>query len=552
MYIFQAMRFLLLLLVSSFPAFCQDSLGLVSFSLDSASVKSFRTDTVSEIRFIVSVKPGYHLFANGIKTEYLIPTRLEIEKAEGLSILEIRYPQGTEKVFFDIKERMYEGVFAIPVMARVRSGNEFSLAAVLKYQACNDRMCLPPAEKKAVFERKKGFFAAFLFLFLGGLLLNLTPCVYPVIPITLSFFAGQARMSKLKTAFFAGCYVLGIAFTYSLLGTLAALSGGLMGSALQHPAVLWAIVLLFIILSLSMFGLYEIRVPQFMSSLGVGRKGPAGALMMGLIVGIVAAPCVGPVTAGLLLHVAEKRDALYGFLNFFFLSLGLGAPYFALAFFSASLRALPGSGGWMVWVRKFFGFVLLMLALYYTRPLLPLWLTRALALATALAGAFYLGFLEKSALGRFPGFIRFQRVFGICVLAVSIIYFTWEREKGAAPVPRHAAITVEESARLRASGVPFVLDFRADWCAPCRRFEETVLTTARVREALSRVSLYTVDVTRSDDFAARAMADSFRVVGVPTLIFMAADGREAERVTEYIEAEAFLNLLDGITPKEDK
>jgi len=561
------MRGLIVYLLLAVFAYGQKVPDVLVFSVDSFSLKSIRRNEASEINFVIKIRTGWHVFSNEIRTGYLIPTKLNLRLPEDVALEEIHYPQGVKKTFFDVTEPLYEGTVVIPVVLKVKSGGKKAVEAALRYQACNDRLCLAPAEKKITFElpegraalpfvpggEGRGLAAVLFFLFLSGILLNLTPCVYPVVPITLSFFAGQSASSRGRTALLASCYVLGIAATYSTLGVLAALSGSIMGSALQHPAVLGGVSALFVILALSLFGLYEIRVPAFLSALGIGRRGAAGAFMMGLIVGIVAAPCVGPVTAGLLLHVAERQEVLAGFLYFFTLSLGLGAPYFVLAFFSVRLSMLPGSGGWMVWIRKMFGFVLLLLAAYYARPLLPGRGPFILFSLLLSAAALYLGFLEKSAKGRFPVFVRFQRVFGICLLAASIIYFTGEWRKGsAAPagVTTGTDISFAEYIRLKAAGSPFIIDFRADWCAPCRQFEEKVLTDPEVRKALERLPVYTVDVTRSDDRAAQEMAARFRIAGVPTLVFVDRAGREKERVTEYIDSKRFLEKLGNLAGEE--
>ena len=208
-------------------------------------------------------------------------------------------------------------------------------------------------------------------LFVGGLALNLTPCVYPVIPLTLSFFAGQAQGQNRRVFRLALVYVLGMATTYSALGVAAALSGRLFGSALQSPWVLGFVAVVLVALALSMFGLYDLRMPSALMQKAGARSGAAGAYAMGLLVGVVAAPCVGPFVLGLLAFVAARQQAGLGFLFFFVLSLGLGLPYLFLGAFSGSLARLPRAGMWMESVKKVFGWVLLAMAAYFLRPALP-------------------------------------------------------------------------------------------------------------------------------------------------------------------------------------
>ncbi|MCK4775549.1 MAG: sulfite exporter TauE/SafE family protein, partial [Candidatus Krumholzibacteria bacterium] len=219
---------------------------------------------------------------------------------------------------------------------------------------------------------RRGAFVAFLIVFLGGLALNLTPCVYPIIPITVSYFGGQASGSKGNTLILALLYLVGMAAMYSTLGVIAALTGSILGSALQNPLVTAVVAGVMVLLALSMFGLYEIRIPARLSSVaGTAKKGYAGAFLMGLTVGIVAAPCIGPFVLGLLTFVGEKGDPMMGFAIFLTLSLGLGLPYVFLAVASGSISKLPRSGEWMEWVRKLFGVLLLAMAVYFLDPVLP-------------------------------------------------------------------------------------------------------------------------------------------------------------------------------------
>ena len=218
----------------------------------------------------------------------------------------------------------------------------------------------------------RGIFVTLLLVFLGGLALNLTPCVYPMIPITISYFGGQSQGKKGSLVAHACLYVIGMAVTYSVLGVFAAMTGSLFGTALQYPPVLIGIALVMVLLALSMFDVYEFRMPAFLNRLAGGsQKGFAGTFLMGLTVGIVAAPCIGPFVLGLLTYVGNKGNAFLGFVLFFVLALGMGVPFIVLGVFSGSIKKLPRSGAWMVWVRKVFGFILLAMAVYFLEPLFP-------------------------------------------------------------------------------------------------------------------------------------------------------------------------------------
>ena len=234
---------------------------------------------------------------------------------------------------------------------------------------------------------RHGMLLVLLSIFVGGLALNLTPCVYPVIPLTLGYFGNQAAGSRGRRFGLAGLYVLGMATMYSVLGVAAALSGKLFGSMLQNPWVLAAIAAALVAMALSMFGVWEIRMPTTLMNRAGARAGAAGAFGMGLFVGIVAAPCVGGFIVGLLAFVAARQDPYLGFLFFFTLSIGLGLPYLFLAAYSGKIARLPRAGEWMDGVKKVFGWVLLAMAAYFLRSVVPQPFGRWLLPAVLVIGA---------------------------------------------------------------------------------------------------------------------------------------------------------------------
>jgi thiol:disulfide interchange protein DsbD len=193
-----------------------------------------------------------------------------------------------------------------------------------------------------------------LSIFAGGMALNLTPCVYPLIPITISYFGGKSDRWQLYGH--GICYVGGLSITNSILGVVAALTGGLMGAILQNPLVLIFVATILVILATSLFGLWEFQLPNgLMQAASKSYAGSLGTLFMGLTMGVVAAPCISPFVLGLLTWVASMGSPWLGFIVFFTLSLGLGLPLFFLAIFSGNLSRLPRSGEWMLWVRKAMG-----------------------------------------------------------------------------------------------------------------------------------------------------------------------------------------------------
>ena len=274
-----------------------------------------------------------------------------------------------------------------------------------------------------------GLLWTLLGIFVGGMALNLTPCVYPMIPITVSFFGGrtaEGQPSQIKLILHGVCYIIGLALTNSTLGVIAALTGGLMGSILQNPLVLTAVASVLVLFATSLFGLWELRMPRFLNQAAAKSYGGYfGSLFMGLTLGVVAAPCIGPFVLGLLTWVASIGSPTYGFIIFFVLSLGLGLPLFVLALFSGQLRRLPKAGGWMIWVRKVMGWVLVGMAAYFIRPVLPESVKVLLPIAVAVAAGLHLGWLDsnKAKSRAFPWLKTFVGI--VCLVAATVWAMTW-------------------------------------------------------------------------------------------------------------------------------
>ena len=221
--------------------------------------------------------------------------------------------------------------------------------------------------------REQGIWAAILLAFVAGLLASLTPCVYPLIPITIGLFGASKSQTKFGGFLLSAFYVAGIAVTYTALGVTAAMAGSVFGSALQSPWVLGAVALLFIVLGLSSMGLFEFRLPgNLQTKLSqTGGAGHLGAFGMGLVAGIIAAPCVGPIVAGILVYVAQQQDPVMGGVLLFAFSIGMGQLFLLLGTFSNLVSKVPQSGGWLDAAKVGFAALFWGVALYYARLLVP-------------------------------------------------------------------------------------------------------------------------------------------------------------------------------------
>jgi len=370
-------------------------------------------------------------------------------------------------------------------------------------------------------------------IFAGGLALNLTPCVYPLIPITVSYFGGRSGAGQGRLVMHGLFYLVGLAATNSVLGVVAALTGGLLGGMLQSPLVLAAVAAVLVIFALSLFGLWELRLPAGLTrAASRPYAGYFGSLFMGLTLGVVAAPCIGPFVLGLLTWVASLGSPWLGFLIFFTLSLGLGLPLFILALFSGEIEKLPRSGEWLLWVRKLMGWVLLGMAAYFLRPLLPPSLSVALLAALALGAALHLGWLDRTA-PAFPAFQRLRDLAALTGLTLALLLLGGWLLQG--PGVAWQPYSEELLAAAQKQGKPVLLDFSAEWCAPCRELEDMVFHHPSVVQAARDLVMIRVDLTHaSPEFA--PLVGRYQVVGVPTLIFLDARGQERRqlRLVEYV------------------
>jgi len=531
------------------------------------------------IHLEVRVAHGWHVNSHKPSEEYLIATTATLDKAEGLSASEPVYPPGKLKKFaFSEKPlSVYEGVFLVDIPVSWTGTAPASFAGVVHFQACNDAQCLPPgssrfetgfvaaaaapsslgggavalsqAPKGAVpasspsstsdtfadLLARRGLAVSLLIVFGWGLALNLTPCVYPVIPLTVSFFGGQAPGNTKRVFGLAALYVLGMATMYSALGVAAALSGKLFGVALQSPWVLAGIAVVLVLLAFSMFGFYDIRMPTGLTQKAGARAGALGAYGMGLLVGIVAAPCIGPVVLALLAFVAARGQAAFGFLIFFVLSLGLGLPYLFLGAFSGSLSRLPRAGMWMEGVKRVFGWLLLGMAAYFLRSVLPqpfgAWLLPAVLWLGAVA--FAAGFASLRPSIRVP----------VAALLLAAGIFLMPRTSSSSQALAWRSFSTEE---IRGAGGPAIVDFSADWCLPCRELDEKTFSDPRVRAAMSRRTLFKADLTKAGSPESVALAEKYSILGVPTLVFLDSNGKERTelRLVGFEPADRFLERLE--------
>jgi thiol:disulfide interchange protein DsbD len=518
----------------------------------------------------VTIEPGWHVNAHTPRDDYLIPTTLTLRPPPGVTAGEVSWPPPLERQLAFAGGRtalLYEGQVRITApLAGTAAPGTAPLAGTLRFQACSDTRCLSPRSIDLVaaapgaegtagaaaapaggsavagWIARWGYPLTLAWIFVLGAALNLTPCVYPLMSVTVAFFGGRSGHDR-RAPLRAVVYVLGICVTFSALGAAAALTGSLFGAALQRPAVLGVLAVTMVALALSNFGLYQLRMPAaLVNRAGRVGEGTVGAFFMGLTMGVVAAPCIGPVVATLLLYVGAQQSVALGLGFFFTLGLGLGLPYVGLALAAGRLRRMPRSGAWLAWMERLFGFVLLGVALHFATPLLPhAWVPIGWALLIVTAGA-VLGFAGGNV---HPAarWVRAAAGAAAIALGVSSLLVADVRSPIDWTPFSEQALTAAIAAER-----PVLIDFEADWCLPCREMERTTFRDPAVVRAARAFAALKVDATEEDD-EVKALFERYRVAGVPTYVILGPDGRERKRLVGYIPAERMLEALRGVGPR---
>lgn len=409
----------------------------------------------------------------------------------------------------------------------------------------------------------QGSLLAFGAAFAGGVLTSLTPCVYPLIPITVSIFGARSAASRRQAAGLSLLYVLGIAATYTGLGVGAALTGKAFGTVMTNPWAIGFVALVLVAMAASMLGAFELQLPAaWQARLStVGGAGRAGAFAMGLVAGLIAAPCTGPVLAAALAFVAAKGSVAFGAGIMFTYALGIGLLFFLIGAFSLHL---PKSGPWMDSVKSFFGVALLAAAGIFLKDVIPgaRGVFSAARNASLLAaGAAALGVLLGALHGDFAGTLRRRLLKGVGV-ALAVLGTVYAVGAGNARLARASTSgelawlvnrEAEALALARAEHRPVIIDFWGDWCAACKELDRTAWSDPAVREEAKRFVLLKIDNSadkledpKVSEQVDQAMA-KYGVISQPTVLFIDGRGQEVPaRVTGVISGDEMLRWMRGV------
>ncbi len=538
------------------------------------------------------IAKGYYLYRHAF--------RVAVE-GEAATPGELQIPKGKEKDDENFgKVEVYYQTVAIRLPVERNASGALPLKLNVTSQGCADAgVCYPPQTQPLSLElpdpastpaaagmapatdgnesgmiadtlKNAGFWAILAFFFLAGLGLSLTPCVFPMIPILSGIIAGQGhKISHGRGLALSLTYVLGMAVTYAAAGVAAGLTGTLLSAALQNVWVLSGFALVFVVLSFSMFGFYELQLPSSLQSKLSDEAGHLqggrgiGVFLMGALSALIVGPCVAAPLAGALLYIGQTGDAVLGGTALFVMALGMGAPLIAVGVAGGSL--LPKTGPWMEAVKKAFGVLLLATAIWLIAPVIPAVVEMLAWAALLIIPAIYLHALDPLP-PHAKGWHRFWKGIGIVMLltgaAMLLGALAGSRDplqplaglRGQAQAAEIKKLPFEPVASLAeleskviAAGQPVMLDFYADWCVSCKEMERFTFSEATVQAKLAGFKLLKADVTRNTA-EHKALLARFNLYGPPGILFFDKQGKEvkAVRVVGFQNAAAFLQSLERL------
>ena len=542
------------------------------------------------IEVTYEIAKGYYLYRDKF--------RFAVE-GESVSLGAAQIPKGKEKDDDTFgKVEVYYKTVAVRLPVERKASGALQLKLNVTSQGCADAgVCYPPQSQSVSLElpdpasvpaigitsvavdgdesgkiasalKNTGFWGNLFFFFIAGLGLSLTPCVFPMIPILSGIIAGQGhKISRGRGFALSLAYVLGMAVTYAAAGVAAGMTGTLLSAALQSPWVLGAFALVFVVLSFSMFGFYELQLPTSLQSKLSEESGHLqggrgiGVFAMGALSALIVGPCVAAPLAGALLYIGQTGDAVLGGTALFVMALGMGVPLLIVGLSAGTL--LPRAGAWMEAVKKGFGVLLLATAVWLVSPVIP-----AVVQMLAWAALLIIPAIFLHALDPLPphakGWQRFWKGIGIVMLLTGAALLIGALAGGRDPLQplaglRGQAVAAESKklafepvvsvadleAKVMAAGQPVMLDFYADWCVSCKEMERFTFSDPAVQAKLAGFKLLKADVTanNADD---KALLARFGLFGPPGILFFDKTGKENKsvRVVGFMPAAEFIQTLN--------
>jgi thiol:disulfide interchange protein DsbD len=580
--------------------------------VDVVSVFSISTAApggVYEAAVIVDIASGWHINSATPYQDYLIAAEVQFGSIDGFVPGELIYPRGSDATLGEERMSVYDDRVVIPFEIAIDSevaAGTYVLPVTMTYQPCNDTECRAPEDaevplkivigaagrpiNEAIFGSLNraseatapapqaaeadseleqiildygawGYVLVLGVAFVTGLVLSFSPCTYPMIPITVSIFAGQER-SVGRGFFLSLIYVGTMAFIYGIMGLIVSAVGGVFGAWLASPPVVIGIVIVFVVFSLSMFGLYDLNVPASLrNKLGTTQTGGGvvGSIILGVVAALVVSPCVGPFVAGILLYIATSGSLVVGFFTLFFFALGLGTLFVIIGTFSSAITRLPKSGDWMESVKKFFGFILLLMAIYFLQPLVSVGVTALITALLLLAFGVFGGGLDRLT-SEAGFFLRLKKFLGVLALLVGTylllgLLFSqgfllpaashWLPSAGGVTAVEETGIKDWETdldaglARALAENRPVIIDTWATWCANCRVLEKKTFSKPEVGVEAERFVAIKIQLEKNDSPETIAFQSKFglKTYSLPTTLLLNSQGEIHKIITGVIGPE---------------
>ncbi len=566
-------------------------------SVDEAFIFSADAISANQISASWQVAEGNYLYKEKIS--------FEVDSNSDISLKSYQLPQGENKMdeIFGLTE-----VFLHDIQVEIPFFNPLQAKTVTltaHYQGCSEtfNICYPPTSKTITLELSNNAISnnveatikdtstqplseqdkfantlandsliTIILSFLGlGILLAFTPCVFPMIPILSSIIIGEGSNITTRRAFTLSLtYVLAMSVTYTVAGVLTGLLGANLQAMMQNPWVIGSFSALFVIFALSMFGLFELQLPQFLQNrlhqIGQTQKGGTltGVAIMGLLSGLIVGPCLAPPLAGALIFIGQHGDPILGGIALFSLSMGMGLPLLAIGTSGGSL--LPKAGSWMDTIKAVFGIFMLALAIWMLERIIPGWIAMWLWASLLIMVAIYLGAfttIQNDA----TGWQKLWKGFGLVLFIYGTILFiggasgsqnVWQPLQG---IPT-ASLQAAEKQHLKFASVtnldelnqlldqtekPVMVDFYADWCVDCKKMELTTFSDPAVIEKLSNWHVIQVDVTENNE-QHQALSQSLSVFGPPSILFFDNQGNEQTgfRLVGDVSADELVQHIDNL------
>ncbi|HHS99349.1 MAG TPA: protein-disulfide reductase DsbD, partial [Thiomicrospira sp.] len=574
----------------------QDSGQPELLDAEDAFAFSHKINNSGQLEVHWNVANDYHLYQDKIKTSV-------IKGNATLGTLELPRAELIDDELFG-KTMVYHGQFSAQLPISQITGQA---TIQIEYQGCSaaSGVCYPPVKKQIVVDASKintasnistntaniatasvnsgeelsetdqiadtlknsSVWIVIATFFIFGLLLSLTPCVFPMIPILSSIIVGQGDQLTTRRAFVMSLvYVLAMSVTYTVAGVLAGVFGENLQAAFQNPWIIGSFSAIFILLALSMFGFYELQLPSGLQSklTSISNKQQGGTLtgvaIMGFLSALIVGPCVAPPLAGALIYIGQTGDALLGGTALFAMSMGMGLPLLLLG--TSAGKLLPRAGAWMDNVKAVFGVMLIGIAIWMAERIVPAEVAMTSWALLFMISAVYLGAFESTA--EKSGWLKLAKGFGLALFLYGAMILTgllggstqmFQPLKVFQGGTGHGAVqsehlvfkTIKSQADLEAElakGQPVMLDFYADWCVSCKEMEALTFTDSGVHTALKGVTLLKADVTANDDID-KTLMKNFGIIGPPAILFFNPQGIEqkAQRVVGFKNSTDFIATI---------